>query len=128
MEIVPIIYKILLIGGALLTIVVIVSFALSKSTQKEEKRIAQEKRIIPQPLYFDHPGVQGQIHQQPVIIPIDGTGPREIKVVRKHSYEELEYSDRNNGNGHNHAQNGSRRYTILNEEIKNPNYRYVNEG
>lgn len=128
MEIVPIIYKLLLIAGGILTIVVVVSFLLSKSAQNQEKRALQEKHIAAQPMYFDHNSFQGQVQHQPVIIPIDGTAQREIKVVRKQSYEELDNGSRHNGNGHNNGHNGNRRYTILNEEIKNSNYRYVNQG
>jgi hypothetical protein len=126
MEIVPIIYKFLLIGGAILTLIIVISFLLSKSSRREEKKALQQKRLVPQPMYFYHNTVQAPIQHQPVIFPIDGSPQREIKVVRKHSYEELDNSNRTTGNVN--GRNGTRRYTILNDEIKNSNYRYVNEA
>lgn len=126
MEIVPIIYNFLIIGGVLLAVVVLVSYLLSKSSQKEEKKPFPQKQMTHQPMYFDHNGAPMQAQPQPVIFPINGNNQREIKVVRKQSYEELDNSNRQQANPP--AKNGNRRYTILNEEIKNKNYRYVNEG
>lgn len=125
MEIVPIIYKFLLIGGILLTVVVVISFVLSKSAAKNETRLSAEKSVSHQPMYFDHNAHHGGFQHQPVIYPIDALSQKEVKVVRKQSYEELDSSmHQNGGNG----RNGNRRYTILNEELKNSNYRYVNHG
>jgi len=127
MEIIPIIYKFLTIGGGLLTLVIIVSYIISKTHQKEEQKHALEKHHIHPPMFAERPVHQPQAQQQqPVIFPIDAFSHREIKVVRKQSYEELDMTNRaTQSNG---TKNGNRRYTILNDEIKNSNYRYVNEA
>lgn len=126
MEIVPIIYKFLIIGGILLIFVVIISFILSKTSRSEETKSPREKEISHQPMFLNHNLAGSPIQPQPVIFPINSLQPREIKVVRRQSYEELDNSYRTNGNMNN--KNGNRRYTILNEEIKNSNYRHINHG
>jgi hypothetical protein len=125
MEIVPIIYKFLIIGGILLTFVIIISFILSKSPRNEEKRNIREKEASHQPMFLNHNLTHNQV-QQPIILPINALQQREIKVVRRQSYEELDNSYRTNGNPTN--KNGNRRYTILNDEIKSANFRNVNQG
>jgi len=124
MDIVPIIYKFLIIGGSLLTFIILVSFLLSKTNKRKEP--VEEKYLAPQPMYINHNSPQGHlVEQRPVIIPITAFENREINVVRRQSYEELDMSNRTTTGG---GKNTSRRYTILNEELKNTNYRYVNEG
>lgn len=125
MEIVPIIYKFLIIGGILLTFVVIISFIMSKSSKNEETKIQREKELSHQPMYINHNLANNPI-QQPLIFPINTIQQREIKVVRRQSYEELDNSYRTNVNT-NHK-NGNRRYTILNEEIKNSSYKQAHHG
>lgn len=105
-------------------LVIVISYLLSKSAGSKQKEIVQEKYLMPQPMYLDHN--QSGVHfnePKPVIIPINALENKDIQVVRRQSYEELDMSNRLNGN-----KNGNRRYTILNEEQKNSNYRYVNEG
>jgi hypothetical protein len=124
MEIVPIIYKFLIIGGAILALIIIISFLLSKSAGNKQREIVQEKYLMPQPIYLDYNQVQPQFNEsKPVIIPINALENKDIQVVRRQSYEELDMSNRATG-----QKNGNKRYTILNEELKNSNYRYVNEG
>ncbi len=123
MEIVPIIYNILIFGGVILTLVIIISFLMSKSARKQENSQVQERYLTPQPMYIDHNSTQGHlIEQRPVIIPITAIENKDLQVVRKQSYEEYDMRATNGG------RNGNRRYTILNEELKNSHYRYVNEG
>ena len=125
MEIVPIIYKFLIIGGILLIFVVVISFILSKSNRSEENKNSREKEFSQQPMYINH-NLANNSAPRPVIFPINSLEQREIKVVRRQSYEELDNSYRTNGNSN--GKNGSRRYTILNEEIKNSNYRHANQA
>lgn len=123
MEIVPIIYNILIFGGAILTLVIVISFVMSKTSRNQENDQLREKYLTPQPMYIDHNSTQGHLSEQkPVIFPITALENRDIQVVRKQSYEEFDLRATNGG------RSGNRRYTILNEELKNSNYRYVNEG
>ncbi len=126
MEIVPIIYKLLILAGSVLTLVVVVSYLLSRLNKSEEKKNEQIKQFPHQPMYFDHNSPQGHMQHQPVILPINALEQREINVVRKQSYED--FSRTTGPIPGPQRKNGNRRYTILNEEMKNSDYRYVKEG
>ena len=127
MELVQIIYDILIFGGALLMIVIAVSYLLSKSKQGSIKNsVNRTPNIIIQksnPMVFNQ---QQVLYKDEAFIPsaniykIGSGANKDLKIIRKPTFTDNE-SPQNNlvSRPTGHPTNGNgRRYTIVNEEMK----------
>ncbi len=127
MELVQIIYDILLFGGALLMVVIAVSYLLSKSKKRSMRNSINSVPSIVLPTRTTAAASREQIiyrkdipAQGAVVFQIDARANRDLKILRKptvskmdtdeHFRHETKQPKRTNYNG--------RRYTIVNEDMK----------
>ncbi len=136
MELIQIIYDILLFGGTLLVCVIIISYLMSKSRIEEEDSYNSAEGNFNLKLSF----LQRKINYEqelfrkkigsipPLIFPIDDLKPKEVKIIRKPTVskrdlqEEIRIEERHLTK----TNDGSKRYTIVNEELKKSRSRAVN--
>ncbi len=126
MELIDIIFDVLVFGGALLLIVILVSYLISRSNNKGME-IRQESVIKPpsvfknssarkeQPVYRNNSRAN-----RPVIIEVDHTKNRELKIVRKYSLsdrDDQQNVQRIKKTGSGSGRPAGSRYTIVNEEM-----------
>jgi pyruvate-formate lyase len=126
MELIEIIFDVLTYGGSLLVIVVIISYAMSRTNHKENPEISLIKKV--EPLFLNTGKLNSEqaklrndsIKHVPVIYLVDTRKNRDLKIVRKptvHDRESQEnFRQKENPPIRKTKTNGSR-YTIVNEEL-----------
>ncbi|MEW6193952.1 MAG: hypothetical protein AB1521_02210 [Bacteroidota bacterium] len=118
MQLIDIIFTVLIFGGALLVIVVFISYIVSKTRDEEQ---SNKSALPPKPIIIRNQIEQPILrNQNPSVVQLY-YNPKELKVVRKPTvakreppeniYEHERLSKRKTGD------NG-KRYTIVNEEMQ----------
>jgi len=136
MELIQIIYDILLFGGILLVCVIIISYLMSKSRIEEQgsfnstwSGLNQKPSELQRKINYEQELFRKKIASiPPQIFSIDDLKPKAVKIIRKATVskrdlqEEIRIEERhlNKTNG------GTKRYTIVNEELKRSRPRAVN--
>ena len=136
MELIQIIYDILLFGGILLVCVIIISYLMSKSRIEEQgsfnstwSGLNQKPSELQRKINYEQELFRKKITSiPPQIFSIDDLKPKAVKIIRKATVskrdlqEEIRIEERhlNKTNG------GTKRYTIVNEELKKSRSRAVN--
>ncbi|MCX6175607.1 MAG: hypothetical protein NTZ27_12710 [Ignavibacteriales bacterium] len=136
MELVQIIYNILLFVGTLLVCVIIISYLMSKSRIGEEvsynsadSSLNQKSLLLQSKINYEQELFREKISAiPPQIFPIDDLKLKEVKIIRKLTVSkrdsqkgiriEERHLDKTNGNG--------KRYTIVNDEVKESRSRAAN--
>lgn len=136
MELIEIIFDLLVLGGALLLIVILVSYLMSRNNNKNRK-IGPETAIRPSSVIKNPAARKEQsdyrnnpIVNRPMIFEVDQSKSRELKIVRKYSLSDREDQQnipRSKKTGSGKPGPTGSRYTIINEEIiKNKSRMAVN--
>ncbi|HOI28192.1 MAG TPA: hypothetical protein PLZ15_00425 [Melioribacteraceae bacterium] len=126
MELIEIIFDILVFGGALLLIVILVSYLISRSNHKQ-REIGPESAVKP-PSIIKNPAARKEQSvnrfnprgNRPVIIEVDHNKSRELKIVRKYSLsdrDDQQNVQRSKKTGSGTGRSTDSRYTIVNEEM-----------
>jgi len=136
MELIQIIYDILLFGGTLLVCVIIISYLMSKSRLEEENSynyavssLNQEPSVLQRKINYEQELFRKKIASiPPQIFSIDDLKPRAVKIIRKATVskrdlqEEIRIEERHLTK----TKGNTKRYTIVNEELKKSRSRAVN--
>ncbi len=129
MELVQIISEILLYGGALLIVVIAISFLLSR---KKKEKIKNSISKVPSVVITNRDPVftnQNQVlhrrnnqPQAPIVYQIDPRINRDVRILRKPTVTKKEIQERirQEENSYKRTNGYKKRYTIVNEEIKKP--------
>ena len=127
MELIQIIYSILLIGGILLLVVVIISFYFSKTRAYYAPAIPIPESIINQ----NNNNFEQQLIRNsetafyPQIFQIGQQKSREIKIIRKPTVSKREIQEQiRMEENHLNTDGNVKRYTIVNEEMRNKKLRF----
>jgi len=133
MELIDIITSILIYGGGVVTVLIIVSYLFAKSKEQENPIITNGKNIIPQYSLIKKKNVQNvdqviqrqnSTQQQPIIFRFEKN--KELKIVRKSTYDSRTNESKNDSIRKTNGKNGTR-YTIVNETMeKNKKINVVN--
>jgi len=128
MELIQIIYEILIFGGALLFLVIGISFLLSISKKRTMKKNVNNivPAIIPQKNILV--STQEEFLQRnnktdrnaAIVYQIDPMINRDLKLLRKSTVTKTEIQDRNRQEeiGYRKTKDNRKRYTIVNEEMR----------
>lgn len=133
MELVQIVYNLLLVGGALLTIVVSISYLLSRSKRKDVKNSSYN--IPPAVIAKRNPIILAQ-EQIPNVKPaqvkdvkvysIDSRVYKDVKVLRKPTVSKREINETIwNETITSRTKLNGKRYTVVNEDMKKTNKAYI---
>jgi len=124
MELIDIIYKVLIYGGVLLSIVILISYLFARLRHNESKSLDGKKvrTLNDQTIDQKNFQIQRQTQIPPLIIHhLDQAKVREVKVVRKPTVsreeQERDFYSYERKKGENNNGNGSR-YTIVNEDMQ----------
>ncbi len=134
MELVQIVYNLLLVGGALLTIVVSISYLLSRSKRKDIKNssynippavIAKRNPIIL--VQEQIPNVKSSPFKEVKVYPIDSRVYKDVKVLRKPTVSKREINETiwNETLISTRTKFNGKRYTVVNEDMKKTNKAYI---
>jgi len=133
MELIDIITSILIYGGGVVTVLIIVSYLFAKSKEQENPIITNGKNVIPQYSLIKKKNVQNvdqviqrqnSTQQQPIIFRFEKN--KELKIVRKSTYDSRTNESKNDSIRKTNGKNGTR-YTIVNETMeKNKKINVVN--
>lgn len=133
MELIDIITSILIYGGGVVTVLIIVSYLFAKSKEQENPIITNGKNIIPQYSLIKKKNVQNvdqviqrqnSTQQQPIIFRFEKN--KELKIVRKSTYDSRTNESKNDSIRKTNGKNGTR-YTIVNETMeKNKKINVIN--
>ncbi len=128
MELIQIIYEILIFGGALLFLVIGISFLLSKTKKRSMKKTVNNvvSAIIPQKNILI--STQEEFWQKNnkadrngvVVYQIDPMINRDLKILRKSTVTKAEIQDRikQEEMGFRKTKDNKKRYTIVNDEMR----------
>ena len=129
MELVQIISEILVYGGALLIVVIAISFILSrKKKEKIKNSISKVPSVVitnRNPVFTNQNQVLHRRNNQPqapIVYQIDPRLNRDVRILRKPTVTKKEIQERirQEENSYKRTNGYKKRYTIVNEEIKKP--------
>lgn len=136
MELVQIISKILVYGGAALVAVIAISFFLSR---KKKDKIKNSINNVPSIVVYNRNSFAANNEQSvqrrnstvnmPIVYPIDPRINRDVKILRKPTVTKKEIQERikQEENSFKRTNGTKKRYTIVNDEIKkSSNFNVIN--
>jgi hypothetical protein len=128
MELIQIIYEVLILGGALLVVVISISFFLSRFKKKKIRNTINNSAptIIPQKNIVvstreEFLQKNNKLDRNAAIVyQIDPMINRDLKLLRKSTVTKTEIQDRNRQEemGYRKTKDNRKRYTIVNEEMR----------
>ncbi|NMB83158.1 MAG: hypothetical protein GYA14_15215 [Ignavibacteria bacterium] len=126
MELIDIIFKVLIFGAALLIIVILFSYLISRFKKKENPQIELVRQAKPlyaqnRVLNYEQSVLRKNVNNSPpLIFHVDQSKNRDVKIVKKTTYNDREFQENlrpKNINIVRKTQSNGSRYIIINEEM-----------
>lgn len=126
MELIDITFKVLIFGGALLILVILFSYIISRIKKKENPQIEIVRQANPlfaqnRVLNYEQSVLRKNVNNSPpLIFHVDQSKNRDIKIVKKPSFNDRELQENQRPKNINivrKTQSNGNRYTIINEEM-----------